>query len=150
MTNQGKLLTKHKVKYKIPDVFLCSDWVSFLFAFLTFLTLLIWSISFFPKNQNFPTWLSPQNLASSSIRHSYPTNFHKLKKSQRQSQRSTFHLRCSNGRVSACRYRQKQKSYRKFPPASILAWKGQRVKTKIIHIFCQKWPILIMILILSS
>ena len=26
-----------------------------------------------------------------------------------------------NGRVSACRYGQKQKSYRKFPPASILA-----------------------------
>ncbi len=46
-----------------------------------------------------------------------------------------------NGRVSPCQYRQKQKSYRNFPPASILAWKGQRVKIKKINIFGQKWPI---------
>ncbi len=55
-----------------------------------------------------------------------------------------------NGRVSACRYRQKQKRYRKFPPASILAWMGQRVKTLKNLIFCQKWPILIIIFVLSS
>ncbi len=35
-----------------------------------------------------------------------------------------------NGRVSPCRYRQKQKSYRNFPQVSILAWKGQEVKIK--------------------
>jgi len=46
----------------------------------------------------------------------------------------------------------KLKSYRNFPlrAVSILARKGQRVKTYIIHIFCQKWPILIMILVLRS
>ncbi len=33
-----------------------------------------------------------------------------------------------NRRVSPCRYRQKPKIYRNFPPASILAWKGQGVK----------------------
>jgi len=35
-------------------------------------------------------------------------------------------------------------------PARILAWKDQRVKTWKNHIFCQKWPVLIMILVLSS
>jgi len=44
------------------------------------------------------------------------------------------HSLCScifcNGRVSLCRYRQKQKSHRNLPPTSILAWKGQGVKIK--------------------
>jgi len=34
-----------------------------------------------------------------------------------------------NVRVSACWYSQKQKKYRKFLPASILAYKGKIVKT---------------------
>ena len=54
-----------------------------------------------------------------------------------------------NGRVLECRYSQKQKSYRNFPPVSILAWKGQGGKFLKINIFCQKWLILNVILILS-
>ncbi len=52
----------------------------------------------------------------------------------RQSQKVRFSHKMSplynevNVKVSPCRYRQKQKNYRNFPPASNLAWKGQGVK----------------------
>jgi len=36
------------------------------------------------------------------------------------------------------------------PPTSILARKGQRVKTFKNHIFCQTWSILILIFVLSG
>jgi len=60
---------------------------------------------------------------------------------------SEFFPSRTNGRVSPCRYRQKQKSYRNFPPASILAWKGQGEKILKMHIFGQKWPIQILFLL---
>ncbi len=55
-----------------------------------------------------------------------------------------------NGRDSACRYRQKWKGYRNFPPASVLAWgPGNKFSLKIYN-FSQKWAILKVIFVLSS
>ena len=55
-----------------------------------------------------------------------------------------------NGRVSACRYRQKHKHYRNFPPASILSCgPGNKISLKIYN-FSQKLAILKVIFVLSS
>ncbi len=55
-----------------------------------------------------------------------------------------------NGRDSACRYKQKWKGYRNFPPASILAWgPGNKFSLKVYN-FSRKWAILKVIFVLSS
>jgi len=51
------------------------------------------------------------------------------------------------GGLQNARMGKNKKVIENYPPASILACKGQIVKTFKNNIFCQKWPILIIIFV---